>query len=132
MRIYLTHCSKEKSITAKASGLPMPPDELYAEDGIQAFMKACKSHGVNWAILSDNYGVFFPFEKHEYYEKPPATVTSEEEQAIITQFNQRLADYDEIWFYIRPTTFHPFYERVLKGSDLAARVQKFEDILAIE
>ena len=128
MRIYLTHCSKEKSLAAKTSGLPIPPDELYSEEGIQAFMKACKSLGVNWAILSDNYGVFFPFEKHEYYEKPPASVTAEEEAAIIAQFSDRLSGYDEIWFYMRQATFHPFYERVLKESELAARIHLFLDI----
>jgi hypothetical protein len=128
MRIYLTHCSKEKSITAKVNGLPLPPDELYTEEGIQKFMLSCKQKGVNWAILSDNYGVFFPFEKHEYYEKPPATVTPEEEQAINTQFNQHLAGFDEIWFYVRPSTFHPFYDCVLKGSELSARVHLFQDI----
>jgi hypothetical protein len=132
MRIYLTHCSKEKSEAAKAYGLLLPPDELYTEEGIQAFMKACKSLGVNWAILSDNYGVFFPYEKHLYYEKPPTTVTPEEEQAIVMQFNERLAGYKEIWFYIRPATFHPFYEHVLKGSELAARVHLFQDISEIK
>ena len=128
MRIYLTHCSKEKSLASKSNGLPLPPDELYTEEGIQVFMKACKSLGVNWAILSDNYGVFFPSEKHSYYEKPPAAVTPEEEAVIITQFNERLAKYDEIWFYVRPATFHSFYERVLKGSALAKRVRVFEKI----
>jgi hypothetical protein len=126
MRIYLTHCSKEKSIFAKASGKPIPPDELYTEEGIRDFMQSCKLNGVDWAILSDHYGVFFPFEKYAYYEKPPASVTPEEEAAIIVQFNERLKDYDEIWFYVRPATFHPFYERVLKGSDLAARVHLFQ------
>jgi hypothetical protein len=128
MRIYLTHCSKEKSITAKVSGLPLLPDELYTEEGIQKFMTTCKQKGVNWAILSDNYGVYFPFEKHEYYDKPPATVTPEEGTAIIAQFNERLAGYDELWFYVRQSSFHPFYEQVLKGSDLSARVRLFQDI----
>jgi hypothetical protein len=131
MRIYLTHCSKEKSFAAKTSGMPLPPDELYTEEGIQKFMQTCKQKGVNWAILSDQYGVFFPNEKHGYYEKPPATVTPDEEAAIITQFNEQLAGFEEIWFYIRPATFHPFYERVLKGSDLAARVHLFQDIFEI-
>ena len=127
MRIYLTHCSKEKSAAAKASGLPLPPDELYTEVGIQAFMKACKSHGVNWAILSDNYGLFFPYEKHAYYEKPPDSVTPQEEAIIIAHFNKKLAGYDEIWFYVRPDTFHPFYKRVMIESDLAARIHFFQN-----
>lgn len=131
MRIYLTHCSREKSPSAKASGLPLPPDELYTEPGIQQFMTACKSKGVNWAILSDNYGVFLPTEKHEYYEKPPATVTPEEEAIITAQFNQRLSSYDEIWFFVRPETFHPFYDRVLKRCTFAVRVHLFEALREI-
>lgn len=132
MRIYLTHCSKEKSLGAKTSGLQLPPDELYTEEGIRKFMHMCKKKGVDWAILSDHYGVFFPNEKHVYYEKPPANVTPAEEQVIIAQINLRLAEYDEIWFYVRPATFHPFYEHVLKGCGLAARIRLFTDISVIE
>jgi hypothetical protein len=128
MRIYLTHCSKEKAPAAKGSNLLLPPDELYTEEGIQAFMQICKQKSVDWAILSDNYGVFFPFEKHEYYEKPPSTVTPEEEQVILKQSNERLGEYAEIWFYVRPATFHPFYERVLKGSEQADKIHLFQDI----
>lgn len=128
MRIYLTHCSKEKSAAAKANGLPLPPDELYTEDGIQQFMTACKQSGIEWAILSDKYGVFFPTERHPHYEKPPATVTAAEEQAIIMQFADKLAGFDEIWFYIRPETFHPFYERLLMGSSLHERITLFKDL----
>ncbi len=128
MRIYLTHCSREKSPAAKTSGLPLPPDELYTEPGIQQFMTACKSKGVNWAILSDNYGVFLPTEKHEYYEKPPATVTPEEEAVIAAQFNQRLSGYDEIWFFVRPETFHPFYDRVLKSISNHKTVTVFTEL----
>ena len=94
-------------------------------------MDVCKSYPVDWAILSDKYGVFFPNEKHEYYEKPPASVTIEEEAVIITQFNERLAGYNEIWFNVRAETFHPFYERVLKRSNLVDRIHLFEDIREI-
>lgn len=128
MRIYVTHCSKEKSLAAKTSGELLPPDELYTEPGIQKFMRACKERGVSWAILSDNYGVFLPSERRAYYEKPPATVTAEEEAAIIVQFDERLAAYDEIWFNVRAETFHPFYQRVLNRSRLAARVHQFQDV----
>jgi len=128
VRIYLAHCSKEKSTTAKTSGALLPPDELYTEPGIQKFMRSCKERGVSWAILSDNYGVFLPSERHAYYEKPPATVTAEEEAAIMAQFDERLAAYDEIWFYVRAETFHPFYQRVLDRCRLAARVHLFQDV----
>ena len=128
MRIYLTHCSKEKAPQAKTSGLPVTPDSLYTDAEIQAFITTCQHKGGTWAILSDKYGVFLPHEKHEYYEKPPATVTPEEEAAIIAQINDCLSEYDEIWFYVRPATCHPFYERVLKGSSVINKVRFFDDI----
>ena len=128
MRVYLTHCSKDKSPQAKASGEKLPPDQLYTDAGLQEFIAACKSAGVAWAILSDQYGVFSPDETHEYYEKPPASVTSEEENVIRGQFTQRLAEYGEIWFYTRPNTFHPFYQRVLTQSFLSDRIHLFTDL----
>ncbi len=128
MRIYLTHCSKDKSPQAKASGEKLPPDLLYTDAGLQQFITICKSTGVDWAILSDHYGVFSPGETHAYYEKPPASVTPEEETILIDQFTQRLEVYDEIWFYVRPATFHPLYQRILMRSALAERVHLFSDL----
>jgi hypothetical protein len=128
MRIYLTHCSKNKSLAAKASGEKLPPDLLYTDSGLQEFITACKSAGADWAILSDQYGVFSPDDAHEYYEKPPASVTPEEETILVDQLNQRLKDYDEIWFYVRPATFHPLYERILIRSALSGRVHLFSDL----
>lgn len=132
MRIYLTHCSKEKSLEAKESGEELTPDRLYTDPGIQQFMERCKATGVRWAILSDRYGIFLPEERHTCYEKAPASVTPEEEMTIIQGFDKLLSGYDEIWFYIRPDTFHPFYERVLINSQLAGRVQRFENLDQIE
>ena len=128
MRIYLTHCSKDKSPQAKASGEKLPPDQLYTDKGLQEFIAACKIASANWAILSDHYGVFSPDETHEYYEKPPASVTPEEETKLIDQFTRRLRRFQEIWFYIRPATFHPLYERILMHSALADRVHIFSDL----
>lgn len=128
MRIYLTHCSKDKSLAAKASGEKLPPDQLYIDLGLQEFVTVCKSVGAAWAILSDHYGVFAPDETHEYYEKPPASVTPEEEAILIDQFTRRLGRFQEIWFYIRPATFHPLYERILMYSALADRVHIFSDL----
>ena len=132
MRIYLTHCSKEKSLDAKGNGELYPPDELYTEPGIQEFMTICKQTGVNWAILSDNYGIFLPGDRHVYYEKPPATVTPEEELEIIHQFEQKLSGFDEIWFFVRSETFHSFYERVLQSVSIQDKIKIFTDLHAIQ
>jgi hypothetical protein len=131
MIIYLTHCSKDKFAQAKESGDKLPPDKLYTDPGLQAFIDRCKQTSSHWAILSDKYGLFFPWESHEYYEKPPASVTPDEENAITEDLQTRLAGYREIHFFIRRDTFHPFYERVLKNGHLADRVMFFEDLSLI-
>lgn len=132
MKIYLTHCSKEKSARARESGGSYPPDELYTDPELLAFIARCKESENNWAILSDRYGLFLPDEKHAYYEKPPSSVTLEEEMAITRDFHIRLAEYTEILFYVRRDTFHPFYERVLKNGPLAGRTTLFEDLKNIK
>lgn len=131
MRIYLTHCSKDKSLLAKKSGERMTPDQLYTDLGLQAFIRRCREVNSPWAILSDYYGVFFPDEQHEYYEKPPSTVTHEEEKAIAENFHTRLSTFDEIGFFVRKDTFHPFYEKVIRNGPLAERVILIYDLESI-
>lgn len=128
MTIYLTHCSKEKDPAVKESGAAVTPDTLYTEPGIREFMERCKSAGVHWGILSDNYGVFLSGKRHTWYAKPPDAVTPEEETAIVESINTKLASYDEIRFYIRRKSFHPFYRRVLEKSALARHVRYFDNL----
>jgi len=132
VRIYLTHCSKDKSQLAKKSREKMTPDQLYTDPGLQAFIHRCREVNSHWAILSDFYGVFFPDEQHEYYEKPPSDVTPEEEQAITENFQARLSIFDEIGFYVRKDTFHPFYERVIRNGPLAERIIMIYDLESIK
>ncbi len=123
MRVYLTHCSKEKESTLKGSDIAVTPDSLYTSSSIQSFMQKCREKSVSWGILSDLYGVYLSNEVHTWYEKHPDTVTPEEERHVIADFDGKLHLYDEIFFYIRPKSFHPFYERVLKKTLLADRVK---------
>lgn len=132
MRVYLTHCSKEKNPELEITKAAVTPDQLYTNPEIQKFMEECKKRHVNWAILSDLYGVFESNEHREWYEKHPETVTATEENAVIQNFDSKLDYYDEIWFYVRPASFHPFYQRVLSKTVLANRVRFFQDIYCIE
>jgi hypothetical protein len=132
VRIYLTHCSKEKDPDLQSTGVAVTPDRLYTNPGICQFMEQCKKQGVQWGILSDLYGIFFAKEHRAWYSKPPDTVTPAEAAKIIADFNTRLKDYQEIFFYVRPETFHPFYKKVLTTTALADRIQLFEDLDAIE
>lgn len=132
MRFYLTHCSKEKASYLKGTDIAVTPDQLYTNPEIQQFMSRCREQKVNWGILSDLYGVYLSNESHIWYEKHPDTVTLQEEDVVIEDFNQKLGSYQEICFYIRPETFHPFYERVLKKTLLANKVWTFQSLDDIE
>jgi hypothetical protein len=132
MRVYLTHCSKEKEPKLEGTEIAVTPDKLYTNFGIQKFMRRCLAKNVSWAILSDLYGVYLSGESHVWYEKHPNTVTPQEEKTIIEDFNNKLASYDEIYFFIRSESFHPFYQRILRKTLLADKVKTFKNIECIE
>ncbi len=58
-------------------------DKLYTATPIQRFINESKNKGVNWAIFSDKYGIWFSEDLHEWYDKNPNKVTEDE-------FNQLL------------------------------------------
>ena len=132
MRFYLTHCSKEKEPYLEETGIAVTPDKLYINPDIQQFMERCKEKKVRWGVLSDLYGVYLSDEFHVWYEKHPDTVTQQEEDEIVKDFDSKLVFYNEILFCVRPDSFHPFYERVLKRTLLAPNVKTFQSIERIE
>jgi hypothetical protein len=101
MRIYVTHCSAAKDDSLKGKG-KVPPIALYTSPRIRAFSDRCIARKVSWAIFSDEYGLWFPDEMHEWYEKGPYDVTEEEFQTLLSDFDERLDSFDEIVFYINP------------------------------
>lgn len=125
MRIYITHCSARKSPSAKRSGAKVSPDKLYASKRIQSFMRRCKEQGVKWAIFSDRYGIYFPNERHPWYEKSPDSVTPTEFSALLKNFHKRLRIYDEVWFYRHPARFHKLYRRLLRKARMKHKVRLF-------
>ncbi len=128
MRAYLTHCSAQKNHSLQDSGEKVTPDRLYTAASTQAFMSRCKERRVDWAILSDLYGVWFFDVEHEWYEKHPDTVTDQEFGEILNDFDQKLKNYDEIWFYFNSECFHSFYQEILRRTELKDRVRQFTDI----
>ena len=60
--LFVTHCSGQKD---PAGGDPLT---LYISDRIGAFGSECKAAGALWAILSAEYALFFPDERHEEYD----------------------------------------------------------------
>lgn len=130
-RIYLTHCSAKKNDSLKGTGRKVTPDKLYTATPIQKFMNKCKEKGVKWAIFSDEHGVIFPNEEIEWYDKHPSKVTEQEFKKLLNDFDQKLAVYDEIWFYYNPRRFHPLYRRLLSETKLKDRVRLFTHIEGI-
>jgi hypothetical protein len=96
-------------------------------------MHTCKLKGVRWAIFSDLYGVWSSEEKHAWYEKSPISVTESEFACLLEDFDNKLAEFDEILFYRpSPVYFHSLYRRLLEESKLRDRVRFFSRISQIE
>ena len=125
MNIYLTHCSAKKDDSLRYTGEKVTPDKLYAATSIQRFMNECEEKQVKWAIFSDKYGVWFPDVEHEWYEKDPNTVTEQEFTALMKDFEQKLGNYEEIWFYHNPGRFHPLYKKLLEETKLKEKIVLF-------
>ena len=131
MRIYVTHCSAKKSLSVKRSGAGVSPDKLYTSNRIQRFMQQCKDQRVRWAIFSDLYGVYFPHEKHKWYEKSPSSVTLTEYKGLLNSFDKRLRVYSEIRFYRHPQRFHKLYRKLLRNTKLRRKVRLFKNVRRI-
>lgn len=121
-KVYLTHCSAKKDASLKDSQKKVKPIDLYTSTPTQRFMKRCQSVGVEWAIFSDKYGIWYPSIRHEWYEKNPSTMQDEEFDKLLRNFDKSLSKFDEIWFYHNPGRFHPLYQRLIKSSSLKKRI----------
>ena len=104
---------------------------MYTATPIQRFMLKCKDLGVNWAVFSDRYGVWFSNIEHEWYEKDPNDVTKEELRKLVEDFDYESSRFEEIWFDYNPGRFHRLYKRLLRTTSLKNRIRLFthlEDI----
>jgi len=132
MKIYLTHCSAKKNGALRFSDEKVIPEKLYTATPTQRFMNRCKNKNVNWAIFSDKYGVWFPNEKHEWYEKNPNTVTREEFNSLIEDFENKLENYDGIYFYHNPGRFHRLYKKLLDAVKIQDKITLISHLNDIE
>lgn len=131
-RIFLTHCSAKKDDSFKENNFQVTPDRLYTAAVTQRFMNKCKNAKASWAIFSDLYGIWFSNIEHTWYEKDPNKVTDEEFNSLVQDFNSKLKDFDEIWFYYNPGRFHPLYKKLLKNNPLKDKIKMFTHIKEIQ
>ena len=129
--IYVTYCSGEKDDALRGNGRAVTPDELYTSERFVSFARACREAGVEWAVLSDNYGVWSADETREWYEKAPEDVTEDEFRALVKDFDAKLAGFDRIRFYHEPGRLHALYRRIIEVSPLSERIEMFTDLKAI-
>lgn len=125
MRIYITHCSAKKDDTLKNTSKEVTPDILYKSKKTISFINQCMWKQVKWAIFSDLYGIWFPDVRHRWYEKAPDLVSEQEFINLVSDFDKKLKNYDEIWFYYNPGRFHSLYKRLLQESKLKDKVHLF-------
>lgn len=133
MRIYITHCTSIKNDLYKGTNEKVTSDTLYVGTKIQRFINYCKRKNVKWAIFSDLYGVWFPNEKHEWYEKHPSLVTDSEFEQLVSCAKEKMKNY-EVYFYgnYKSHYFHPLYrklvERLSKEGINIKLISKFKEI----
>lgn len=127
----MTHCSAKKDQSLTATHEKVTPDRLYTSRRIRVFMDTCKKKGVDWAIFSDLYGIWFPTVEHEWYEKSPDSVSDEEFRELVSDFDSKLREYDEIWFYYNPSRFHALYKKLVNVSRLRDRIRLFTHVANI-
>ena len=140
MRIYVTHCTDKKKESLKHTNIEVPPNELYAALWITRFMNKCRERKVQWAIFSDEYGVWFPSIRHKWYDKSPNTIVKfgrtvdlHKFRQLVSDFDQKLQHYDQIWFYRQPggRPLHPVYQKLLEETSLKSKITKFRHIREI-
>ena len=133
MKIYITHCTSIKNDRYKETNEKVAPDILYIGTKIQRFINNCKKKKVKWAIFSDQYGVWFGNEKHEWYEKHPNHVTESEFEQLVSSAKEKRQN-QEVNFYgnYKSGYFHHLYrklvDRLRKEGINIKLISKFEEI----
>jgi hypothetical protein len=88
-------------------------------------MKRCKEKGVNWGIFSDHYGVWFSHERHVWYGDDvgdPNRVTDVKFRELVADFENKLTQFEKIYFYHNPGRFHRLYKRLLTDVSLRPKI----------
>lgn len=127
MKLFMTYCSWQKDDRFKNNTKKVGPEILYTSRRIRSFIAKCTSEGVVWAILSDHYGIWFPHEKHRWYDLHPDLLSNDQLQKLVLSFKS-LSEYDEIWFFYDAETCHPLYRKVVRESDIEKQVKWFNDL----
>ncbi len=70
--------------------------------------------------------------KHMWYEKHPKSVTDKEFEALVKDFEEKLEQYDKIYFYYHPGRFRKLYRRFLESERPKGRVIPFIHLAQIE
>ena len=127
-RIFVTHCCAKKDQSLRNTRQEVTPDRLYTATPTKRFMQECRERRVEWAIFSDKLGVWFPKERHRFYEKDLSRVLRNDFTVLLQSFGTRLRPFDEIRFYYNPARFHSLYKRLLRETKLRRRVRLFSHL----
>lgn len=122
--LYITYCSKEKYDVLYNQ--LVTPAELYSSLRVQTFIEFCNRKNLQWAIFSDLYGLIFSFEKIQWYDKSPDSISNTEYEQLLKLTIKKLVSYKHIVFYYAPESLHPLYKRLI--SDL----KKYKKIVLLE
>lgn len=114
MKLFITYCSKSKDESLIGTTKRVRPEQLYTSDRIRDFIQECKKAGAYWAIFSDQYGVWFPNEEHEWYEKSPNDVTDSEFAQLVSSSAKQLNKYEVYFFNPKEDELDTLYQDLVK------------------
>jgi cytoplasmic iron level regulating protein YaaA (DUF328/UPF0246 family) len=106
---------------------------MYTSRRIQEFIDTCKKVRAFWAIFSDLYGVWFPSEKYQYYDKSPDSVSKSEFFQLVQSAENVLKKY-HVYFYANENDpkFHKLYRDLINElRDRGIKIEIFSDLQQI-
>lgn len=122
--IFFTFCSAKKNDALRDSSEEVTPDMLYTSQRVRSFVAASKAKKVLRAILSDEYGVWFPDIEDKWYETRPDDAISDFPR-LLSDFDEKMKNFGIIHFCpgVGGPRIHRLYRRLLRESRLKDRIK---------
>lgn len=109
--LYVTRCCSIKTSLPEAI-----PKEFYLSDIVQRFIKFCISNNLNYAILSDLYGIHFKDEKLKTYDIHPSSLTDAQFIHLGELIKNKCSGIDTIYYHNPSPLMSIPYFKMLKAS----------------
>ena len=112
--------------------MPVSAAEYYGDSLNGQFIRRCMKKGLNWAILSPQYGLWGPDDQHLPEESLLRETTPEQRKQIAKTLHRYAARFDAVWLYSGRTYDRTeLHQQVIKNARLSEKLEEtslFADI----